>query len=225
MPPKQQRGEATVELLLTTALRVYAEGGQQGFTVSAVTTASKVSLGSLYHHFGSLDGLAVALYIRCMERLFDEMIAALQRSRTARTGVRALVRAYLRFTEEHRDAALFLHASAYSGYLVAQAEQIKAAKAAKLAVIGGWMLPRMERGEILPVPGPLVEVLVMGPVAEAARRWLSDTYELDLAEAARILPESIWRSLRPEPSGATGMTGAAGAGGGDDCRPDHRPDH
>ncbi|MEU6237627.1 TetR/AcrR family transcriptional regulator [Kitasatospora sp. NPDC047058] len=210
MPPKQQRGEATVESLLAGALRVYAESGQEGFTVSAVTTASGVSLGSLYHHFGSFDGLAAALYIRCMEQLFDEMTAALQRSRTARTGVRALVQAYLRFTAEHRDAALFLHASAYSGYLAARAGQIKAAKAARLAVIGDWMRPRMERGEIVPVPGPLVEVLVMGPVAEAARRWLADTYELDLAEAARILPESIWRSLRPEPSGATGTGGADG---------------
>ncbi|MBP0452713.1 TetR/AcrR family transcriptional regulator [Kitasatospora sp. RG8] len=199
MSPKQQRGEATVELLLSTALRVYAESGQEGFTVTAVTTASKVSLGSLYHHFGSFDGLAAALYIRCLERLFDEMTAALERSRTARTGVRALVLAYLRFTQEHRDAALFLHASAYSGYLAARAEQIRAAKAARMAVIGAWMRPRMERGEIAPVPGPMVEVLVMGPVAEAARRWLSDTYDLDLAEAARILPESIWRSLRPEP--------------------------
>ncbi|MFB7618448.1 TetR/AcrR family transcriptional regulator [Kitasatospora sp. NPDC056181] len=211
MSPKQQRGEATVELLLSTALRVYAESGQEGFTVSAVTTASKVSLGSLYHHFGSFDGLAAALYIRCLERLFDEMTAALERSRTARTGVRALVLAYLRFTQEHRDAALFLHASAYSGYLAARAEQIRAAKAARMAVIGAWMRPRMERGEIAPVPGPMVEVLVMGPVAEAARRWLSDTYDLDLAEAARILPESIWRSLRPEP-GAAG-TGAVTDGG------------
>lgn len=33
---------------------------------------------------------------------------------------------------------------------------------------------------------------------EAARRWLSPTYDLDLAEAARVLPDCIWRSLRPE---------------------------
>lgn len=52
----------------------------------------------------------------------------------------------------------------------------------------------------------------MGPVAEAARRWLSDTYELDLGEVARILPESIWRSLRPDPPAATGTDGAAGGG-------------
>ncbi|MFG2502850.1 TetR/AcrR family transcriptional regulator [Streptomyces sp. NPDC048441] len=198
MAHKQQRGEVTVDRLLTAALEVYATAGQPGFTVSAVTAASGVSLGSLYHHFGSFDGLAAALYTRCMEQLFDEMIAALSRARTARTGVRALVTAYLRFTEEHSAAALFLHASAYSGYLAAHAEQIRTAKAAKLAVIAEWMLPRITAGEIAPVPGPVLEVLVMGPVAEAAHRWLASTYDMDLAEAARILPDRIWRSLQPD---------------------------
>ncbi|MER6612659.1 TetR/AcrR family transcriptional regulator [Streptomyces xantholiticus] len=195
---KQQRGEATVEQVLTTALRLYGESGRQGFTVNAVTTASGVSLGSLYHHFGSFDGLAAALYIRCMGELFDEMIAALQRTRTARTGVRALVRAYLRFTEEHRDAALFIHASAYSGYLAAHAEEVRAAKAAMLAPVAEWLQPRMEAGEIVPISPPLVEVLVLGPAAEAARRWLASTYDMDLREAARVLPDRIWRSLQPD---------------------------
>ncbi|MDK0521239.1 TetR/AcrR family transcriptional regulator [Streptomyces sp. ML-6] len=195
---KQQRGEVTVDRLLTAALEVYATSGRPGFTVTAVTEASGVSLGSLYHHFGSFDGLAAALYIRCMEQLFDEMTAALNRARTARTGVRALIVAYLRFTEEHPDAALFLHASAHSGYLATHADEIRTAKAAKLAVISEWMTPRVLAGEIAPMPVPILEVLVMGPVAEAAHRWLAHTYDMDLAQAARILPDRIWRTLRPD---------------------------
>ncbi|MGW0395471.1 TetR/AcrR family transcriptional regulator [Streptomyces sp. NPDC003042] len=195
---KQQRGEATVDQLLTASLRVYAQSGRQGFTVQSVTAASGVSLGSLYHHFGSFDGLAAALYIRCMGQLFDAMTAALERSRTARTGVRALVQAYLDFTRDHRDAALFLHASAYSGYLAGHAEEIRAAKEAKLARMVAWMRARMEKGEIRPIPGPLLEVLVIGPPCEAAKRWLASTYDLDLDEAARLLPDAVWRSVRPE---------------------------
>ncbi|MEU6732812.1 TetR/AcrR family transcriptional regulator [Streptomyces physcomitrii] len=197
MSPKQQRGEATVDRILDTALRVYAESGQQGFTVNAVTKAGGVSFGSLYHHFGSFDGLAAALYTRCMEELFDAMTAAVLRSRTARTGVRALVRAYLDFTVEHREAALFLHASSYSGYLSAHARQIREARDAKLAPISAWLEPRVRRGELAPLPPQLIEIMVMGPVAEAARRSLSSTYDVDLNQVARLLPEAIWQSLRP----------------------------
>ncbi|MGW0366595.1 TetR/AcrR family transcriptional regulator [Streptomyces sp. NPDC002990] len=197
MSPKQQRGEATVDLLLTTALRVYAAAGPQGFTVNAVVAASGVSLGSLYHHFGSFGGLVAALHIRCMEELYEEMTAALRRTRTARTGIRALVTAYLRFTRDHRDSALFLHACAYSGYLAAHGERIGAAEAAASAVMTEWMRARVECGEIAALPGSLLEVLVVGPPREASHRWLSSTCDIDLDQAARLLPDLIWRSLRP----------------------------
>ncbi|MFD8642570.1 TetR/AcrR family transcriptional regulator [Streptomyces zaomyceticus] len=200
MSPKQQRGEATVERLLTTALRVYADCGRQGFTVNAVTAAGGVSLGSLYHHFGSFDGLAAALHARCAEELRGEVVAALSRTRTARTGVRAVVTAYLRFTEEHPEAALFLHASAYSGRLLADApaDRTRAARTPLLAAIEAWMRPFVEAGEIAPTPEPLIEALVVGPVAAIAHRRLSGAHDTDLAGTARILSDRIWRALRPE---------------------------
>ncbi|MEU9856356.1 TetR/AcrR family transcriptional regulator [Streptomyces sp. NPDC047974] len=196
MPPKQHRGEVTVDRLLAAALKVYAESGHEGFTVHAVTRASGISAGSLYHHFGSFDGLAAALYTRCMEQLFEQMGSALVRSRTGPSGVRALVRAYLLFTEEHPDAALFLHASAYAGYLTAHAEKIRATKEPFRQAVAAWLGPRIAAGEIEPIPESLIEAVVIGPIAEVARRWLSSTYDADLAEARRVLPELIWRSLR-----------------------------
>jgi AcrR family transcriptional regulator len=195
MSPKQQRGTETVDRLLSTALDVFAESGQDGFTVSAVTTASGVSLGSLYHHFGSFDGLAAALYSKCMAQLFDALIAALQRTRTARTGIRALVVTYLRFTEEHPAAARFIHASAYAGYLAAHASQINAAKAPRLEAVAGWLRPHVASGELAHLPEPLIEILLIGPVAETARRWLSGVPGVDIGQAVRVLPDRIWRSL------------------------------
>lgn len=198
MSPKQQRGEATAERLLAAALDVFDAAGQPGFTVNAVTAASGVSLGSLYHHFGSFDGLAAALYSRCMAALFDELIAVLGRARTARTGVRAIVVAYLRFTEDNPAAARFIHGSAYTGYLAARAEQVAAAKAPRMAAVAGWLRPRMAAGEIATLPEPLVEMLLIGPVAETARRWLAGVPGIDLGQAARVLPDRIWRSLAPD---------------------------
>ncbi|WP_304453048.1 TetR/AcrR family transcriptional regulator [Nocardiopsis sp. YSL2] len=195
MPPKQKRGEATVERLFTAALQVYASSGEQGFTVNAVTAASGVSLGSLYHHFGSFDGFTVALFLRCSERLFDELSAAVTPTRTTRGGIRALVVTYLRFIEENLDVALFLHSAVSSGLIETHTEQIRADM---LGGISEWVGRRVEAGDIAPLPGPVIEALAMGPVVAIARHWLASPHTVDLAQAARALPDRICRSLRPE---------------------------
>ncbi|PWI17381.1 TetR/AcrR family transcriptional regulator [Streptomyces sp. Act143] len=198
MSPKQQRGEATVELLLDAALRVYAESGEQGLTVTAITRTSGVSLGSLYHHFGSLNGLTDALMHRWLGRLLGELATALQQTRTARSGVRALVRSYLAFVREHHDAALLLHSPLADRRGMAHGKELRDAQEARLSPFALWIEPRVASGELAPLPVPVIESLVLGPVVAVARRWLSGFDDVDLDEAARILPERIWRSVAGE---------------------------
>ena len=109
MSPKQHRGEVTSDLLLDAALRVFVASGERGLTVDAVIRTSGVSLGGLYHHFGSLDGLIGALSHRWLDRLLGELAQALQDADSARSGIAAAVRAYLTFVQEHRGPALLLH--------------------------------------------------------------------------------------------------------------------
>ncbi|RZB17874.1 TetR/AcrR family transcriptional regulator [Streptomyces sp. F001] len=194
MSPKQHRGEVTTDLLLNAALRVYAESGEQGLTVSAVTKASGVSLGSLYHHFGSIDGLVNALLMCWLERLLGEMVTAVKRSRSARTGVRAIVKAYLDFIQEHPEAGMLLHSSRADRLGMTQARQLRDAQEARLSPLSDWINLYVEKGEIAPLPPALIESLVLGPVIGTARRWLA-VGDVDLDEAARVLPERIWRSI------------------------------
>ncbi|MGW2646711.1 TetR/AcrR family transcriptional regulator [Streptomyces sp. NPDC001393] len=195
MSPKQQRGEATVEQLLDAALRVYAESGEQGVTVAAVTRASGVSLGSLYHHFGSIDGLMNALLTRWLGRLLGELLAALEHTRTAHTGIRALVRAYLNFVQEHRDAALLLHSSYADRQGMADGKRLRDTQEARLSPLAQWAARYVAAGDLAPLPAPLLESLILGPVTAVARRWLSGVDDVDLDQAAVLLPERIWRAV------------------------------
>jgi len=195
MSPKQQRGEATVDRVLTAALELYAAKGFQGIAMTAIIEWTGVSSGSLYHHFGSGDGLAAALYSRCMADLLDSLIGPLERATTARTGITAMVGAYLGFVQDNRPAAHFIHASSYADFLPAYAERIADAKAPRMRRIGAWLQPHVEAGRVIALPDPLTEMLVIGPVAETSRRWLSGA-DIDLTVAARLLPERIWQSVR-----------------------------
>lgn len=195
MPVRQRRGEETKQRLLDAALAVHAASGTEGFTVHAVVAESGVSLGSLYHHFGSFDGLAAALYSRCMAGLLDEIVAALTRARTPRSGVRAVVTAYLGHVTEHPASARFVHASAYAAYLPAHATLIAATKAPRMARMAAWLAPHVAAGTVVDLPDPLTEMLLIGPVAELSRRWLNGA-DIDLARAAKLLPDRIWASLQ-----------------------------
>ena len=195
---RRQRGRRTIDRLLSAALEVYAERGPEGFTMTAVIAASGISNGSVYHHFGDFDGLAAALYTRCLGELLDTLVAALEGTPDARDGIRALVESYLRFTEQHRAAAHFIHASSYADFLPAYAPAIAAAKAAKIDALLAWLRPHVAAGRVVDLPASLVEMLLIGPVAETARRWLAGAPGIDLVQAARLLPERVWRSLRAD---------------------------
>lgn len=193
MPTKQRRGEETRRRLLDAALTTH-EAGE--FTVQAVLAESGVSLGSLYHHFTNFDGLAAALYARCMAELLDQIVDSLTRARTARTGIQAVVTAYLSFVRQHPPKARFIHASAYASYLPAHADLIAETKQPRMTQMATWLAPHVAAGAIVDLPDPLTEMLLIGPVAELSRRWLNGA-EIDIEKAAKLLPPRIWAALTP----------------------------
>ncbi|MEW5356240.1 TetR/AcrR family transcriptional regulator [Streptomyces sp. 16-176A] len=197
MGPKQRRGETTVERVLDCALDLYSAGGEEGVTVSAVTSASGVSAGSVYHHFGSLQGVLTALAHRWLGRLLAELAGAVERSEgDARSGIEALVGAYLRFVREHPDAARLMHSVTVDRHAMEQGRQVRGSQEARLAPLAVWLLARQEAGEVAALPPAVLEALVMGPVTALARRWLA-LGDVDLDETAPALAHRVWRSVSP----------------------------
>jgi hypothetical protein len=77
-------------------------------------------------------------------------------------------------------------------------DEIRKAKEPILRELLGLFEVHIRAGEIIPLPLPLYEILLIGPRAELARRWLSGGGGLDLDQAAEYLPERIWRSVAPK---------------------------
>ncbi|TXS39606.1 TetR/AcrR family transcriptional regulator [Streptomyces sp. OR43] len=196
MSPKQQRGEATAAHVLDCALDIYASDGEAGLTLGAITSAGGVSAGSIYHHFGSLQGVVIALAQSWLGRLLDELAGELTRSEDARGGIHAAVRAYLRFIQVHPDAARLIHSVTVDREFTARAQQIRGAQEARLTPLAAWLRARQEAGQLVDLPLPVVESLILGPVTGIARRWLS-VGDIDIEEAARTVPDRIWRSVSP----------------------------
>lgn len=191
-----EQGDDTKQRVLDAAIAVFSKSGWSGFTIHAVAKRSRVSLGSLYHHFGSVDGIAAAAWSRSLTRLLEALARACAPKRTARASVEALVLGYLDFTEQHRAEALFIHASSWASFMPEHAERLGVEKARAfgplLTTFTGWV----DAGALVPASPAMLEMLLIGPAAETARRWLSDERAIDLAEARRWLPGATWRAVR-----------------------------
>lgn len=194
MSPKQQRGEATAAQVLDCALDIYVAKGEASTTLSAITSASGVSAGSIYHHFGSLQGVALALAQTWLNRLLDELGKALEQTDDARSGVHAVVRAYLGFARLNPDAARLMHSVTADREITAHAHRVRGAQEARLAPIAAWLYAHQASGQLVDLPLPVLESLILGPVTGIVRRWLS-VGDIDMEEAARTVPDRIWRSV------------------------------
>ncbi len=189
---KQARGEQTMARVLDAALAC-AERGDA--SIHALAKRSGVSVGSLYHHFGSHERVHFALYRRCLEAMLAYIAAGVVGQRTARAGVHALVRRYLDFARANPREARFVFASAHTELVRDFRPELDALAARVTAPIAAWLQPFVDRGEVVALPPALFEVVLIGPAAEATRRILTGTPGLTFASARRTLPGLVWASV------------------------------
>ena len=90
-PPKKARlsAEDRRALLEDAARTCMARGGIREFTVDKIVAEAGVSRGLITHHYGSMDGLLVAVY----SRMYGEWIAAISAPRPGLSRLEALVEA------------------------------------------------------------------------------------------------------------------------------------
>lgn len=92
---KQERAQATVELLLEATIDSLERRGESGVRLDDILDATGVSRSSLYHHFGDRDGLIdaarVVIFARDVDADIRELDRVLERANSAeefRSGVR-----------------------------------------------------------------------------------------------------------------------------------------
>ena len=172
-------------------------GRQAGLSVQALSRESGVSTGSIYHHFGSLEGVRAACWTRCIVALLETLVAAVLPAQTPEAGVTALVEAYLGWTQASSAEARVIHFAAEQGFSPTQQARIQAAKAPHLAALGGWLAGHVAAGRVVPLSPQLAELVLIGPLAEIARRWLAGA-DIDLPQITASLPARLWAAIRAD---------------------------
>lgn len=183
------------QAILDAALGCFHDLGWQKTTMADVRDRAGASTGSIYHHFPGKEELFAALYLDAIRRTQEYTIRALQREKTPRNAVRAIVRSYLRWVSRNPKHASFLlttRRAEFGGGAQAELDRLNEAFHGE---IGAW-LARHAAGGVLPRLGPdVLAAILVGPSEDFARRWLRGRTTTPLLKAADQLADAAWLSL------------------------------
>jgi AcrR family transcriptional regulator len=96
-----RRGVKSRELVLDAAERVMAADGFEATTIARVVEESGVPLSSIYHYYGSKDGVVLAVMERGAERFFADLPDLERRSRRPVDHLRTVVETAAQALERH----------------------------------------------------------------------------------------------------------------------------
>lgn len=186
-------------LILTHALQCFTEHGVDGTTIDMIRAASGMSVGSLYHHFGNKDKIAAALFIQGMRDFGDrarDYLAQLTTEATAEEGIKALVYANVDWITDNPDWARFVFHHRSTLKSADSESRLQDDMQLFYNDLTTFFMPRVQAGQLKPIPMDLFSPLVTGPTHQYARQWLAGRSKKPLSDFRDLLAESAWSSIK-----------------------------
>jgi AcrR family transcriptional regulator len=98
-----RRGTRSREVVLDAAERVMAEQGYAGASINAIVKEAGIPISSVYHYFGSKDGVLLAVMERGAGRFFADLPDVDERLGTAEEHLSTMIQALVAALDEHPD--------------------------------------------------------------------------------------------------------------------------
>jgi AcrR family transcriptional regulator len=187
---------ARQEAILSAALRLFNRQGFAATSIDDIRRASGASVGSIYHHFGRKEDVAAELYLRALSDYQARVLERVRANPPARLGIEWLVENHLEWVAAHPEEARFLLAMRSAEVLLTSKKRIRTMNRMFFREVFGWLEAQAAAGHIRTVPRQLYFPLVIGPSQELSREWLEGRTDSPLEDAAPLLADAAWNSIR-----------------------------
>jgi AcrR family transcriptional regulator len=188
--------------ILATASRLFAEKGYSQATTAEIAREAGVAEGTLYHHFGSKDGIFLTLFDETMEGFLSGIEEILAGGRTGREALSALVRFHFGYVSRHREQFLILLRD-FPVHLTVEhlaSGSPQRVRIDRITELFSRVLARGKSDGTLHLPFPVRETAEMlrGSFYGTTRLKMLDLIQAPLPRLARMM-ESYWQKALAPP--------------------------
>lgn len=181
--------------ILKAALECFAEHGVEHTTIHQIQARADCSIGSIYHHFGSKEGIAEELFLEGVQRLNRSMLRKIRSCANAQQGVHAVVGAYCDWSARHPQLARYLH-SRDIDFSPEARKRLHDIHRDYITAVFTWFAPYVTRGEMRILPIEAYVPLISGPIQEYVRRWLSGHHSNGPLKVKALFAEAAWNAVK-----------------------------
>jgi AcrR family transcriptional regulator len=192
---RQAATKARKESVLKAALACFSELGIENTTIHDIQRQADCSIGSLYHHFGSKEGIAEELFLDGIQRLNRGMLRKIRAAQNGERSVHAVVDYYCEWSTRNQSMAGYLH-SRDIAFSTEARERLHEIHRAYITAIFIWFAPFVESGEMRILPVEAYVPLISGPIQEYVRRWLSGQHSNGPRQVKALFAEAAWNAVK-----------------------------
>lgn len=189
-PPPERR-----QVILSAALQCFNEHGVEATSISTICACAGASVGSVYHHFGSKEGMARALLVEGLRSNVQHLEQNLSRLHGARSGVRTVITSLIDWIVTHPDWARFIYTN-LGASSASHEPELRAVNSHYTRVIADYFAPHLKAGALRKLPRECWAPLMLGPTHDYARRWLNGQVKTPIAEYAKVFADAAWATVQ-----------------------------
>ncbi|RTL26218.1 MAG: TetR/AcrR family transcriptional regulator [Burkholderiales bacterium] len=182
--------------MLAGALACFNVHGIEPTTIEMILASGDASVGNLYHHFGSKEGLVAALFFCALQdqaALVDEELA---KAHTLQEGVAAMVYSYVDWVSAQPELARFMFQARSSVSKGPHAAELQQRNRQRAKLVMAWMSEPGRQGRFKDWPAELMLSIIIGAAENYSRAWLSGRVKAAPTQYREMLAEAAWLSLK-----------------------------
>jgi len=184
--------EETQQQVLSTTLQLFTQKGYFNTSVRDIAHESKVSIGSIYHHFKDKEGVASAMYNSLLIRM-SEALGDVQRSNSsAHDRCRAVIELLFQVTEDEPQVMEFMMYSKHREFLP---DEKPICSAEPFVLMREMVAQGMESGEIQCLDLMVASSCLYGGAIRMITSRLDGIIEKPLSEYVDSVWDCSWRSI------------------------------
>jgi TetR/AcrR family transcriptional regulator len=183
--------------ILLKALALFSDKGYDATSVREICEAAGVTKPTLYHFYGSKEGVYRAIVEGALERFRSDLVSALQEEGPLRERMVRTARAYFAATTQDPDLARFILALIHHPPRSAPETDFLGFYRSVLELFAAIVEDAVARGEIAPGPTAVRLLVFMGALGEAVHGHLLVGEPELTPELAAVLVDTIFRGWAP----------------------------